>query len=211
MTRAQAGMTLLELLVALSAFLLLSILLFHGLSFSSRAWARVTEETTHSGDLATAQAFLRSRLEQAASFAVIPGSALDRYPMSGDSSVMRFHAPAPEALTAGELLQYELTTTADPPALVLRWRPSDASARAAGTDWTTEVLLEGAATLDVSYLTPERSWVQSWSTRTDVPALIRIALRGAPDRQAWPTLSVAPLLTAPRDCVFDSVLMDCRT
>ena len=56
---AQRGFTLLELLVAITIFGLLSVMMYGGLSFGARAWQRAGQADTRQSDVQLVQSLLR--------------------------------------------------------------------------------------------------------------------------------------------------------
>jgi general secretion pathway protein J len=200
--RPQAGLTLLELLIALSIFSVMATVLFGGLSLGSRTWTAVVQGGREASAMATAHSFLRGRIEQ-----------LEGPSLSGTAHSLRFDAPALRAMATGEPLQYEieLAPLDGVSTLVLRWRSRSGATR--NESWTTEPLVAHAERLTISYLEggSHPAWVNSWSGRTDIPELIRIQVERPATQAAWPALTIRPLVTTGADCAFDAVLMDCRS
>lgn len=208
--RIQRGFTLLELLVALSGFALLSVLLFGAMTFGSRIWATVVEKGARQGDIATAQEFLRGRLEQ-----IYPAKmrSYRTEPLSGTRDAISFLAPAPMGGAAG-FYRYEVLLAGDEQEkrfLALRWRPEHKGVNQEQS-WVSETLLERVAAVSFSYAGSGRG--RQWSDRwpgPDLPALIRIEVISAAKDVGWPALIVRPLVSVDASCVFDVIAMGCRS
>lgn len=210
-TRAyHGGFTLLELLVALSVFAVLSLLLFEGLRFAGRVWDISVGGAPRTEDIASVQRFLRGRLEQ-----VYPGTVngrLELVAFRGTSDEISFNAPS-LAIGSGGFNRYWLGTIAadGSKALVLKWLPTQADSSA---EWESEVLLPHVAGLSISYrsATNADQWVPEWAGSGGVPALVRIDLSFVSGvRAAWPSFAVQPRVNASAACAFDMVAMQCQS
>ena len=183
--RAERGMTLVELLVALTLLGLLSVMMMGGLSFGVRSWERTEAHSDRLNAIVRLHGFLRERL-----------SATPRpESVHGDAETLAFAALWPAAI--GGTGFYDFTLAPDEEgALVLSWTPvlgeEDAPPDEALVGSRT--LLPGTTGFAVSYFgaaaeETEPRWHDSWEPGDTPPALVRvdIAVAGTGD---LPPLSV---------------------
>lgn len=184
---AERGMTLAELLVALTLLGLLSVMMMGGLRFGGRAWERTEEASAEINAVVRTHAFLRARLSEAVRTA----------DLTGEAERLTFASLWMTALGAGGIYEFTLTRRDD--ALVLSWRPaSPEGGESAETpeELTGErVLLEGVTGLTIAYFGlppgyPAAEWIERWQEDWVAPMLIRIELDFADPRHDWPMLTV---------------------
>lgn len=187
---ADAGLTLLELLVAITLLGLLMAALFGGLRLGARAWERSEERLDQSTRLQVVQDFLRDRLVQAYPLVADDQAGAARLTFEGTADRLRFVTVMPEHLGAGfaELvLALALDDRNDAKDLVVQWRRFDWPAAGPGSeaDAQLKVLLERIRSLQISYfgvpdprLAP--AWHDEWQDAQAIPALIRIQIGFAP-------------------------------
>lgn len=184
--RRERGMTLAELLVALTLLGMLSLMMMGGLRFGTRVWERTQESSDRINATVRSHAFLRARLSETAR----PEAVI------GEPGRLAFTALWLTALGGAGFYEFELTHRDE--AIVLAWRP------AAGEEGTGDVpdelsgervLLDGVTRLEVAWFgqppgNPEAEWLDRWETDWAAPRLIRIEADLADPRQSWPTLTV---------------------
>ena len=206
-----AGFTLIELLVALTLLGLVSVVLFGGLRFGTRAWEAGDLRAAQLAQVQAVQALLRRRIAQA----LPPGPEGDelterRAVFSGAPDTLRFLAAVPSRAGVGGIYAFDLAAIEDDAGvrLELTWRLHRADDEAIGDD-TPEaglggrrVLIEGLAGARFRYFgAPLRGqtaeWGDSWEVDAGLPELISIQAEFPErDRRAWPDLNVAPMLGA---------------
>ena len=128
--RHAGGFTLVELLVALTLFALMSVLMFGGLRFGLRAWESGGERIDEAAQVEVVQNLLRRALSQARRTL---GSDEDRDTLSvfsGTPDTMSFVAPLPSHSGNGGLAVFLLSErqNSDGASLALAWkifRPDD--------------------------------------------------------------------------------------
>ena len=198
---AQAGFTLLELLVAISIFALLSVMMYGGLNFGVRAWERVGEADTRQSDVQLVQNLLRRAFAEVQPVEIGGPRRRLRLAFEGGRDGVVFVGPMPAYLGPGGhyLIGLEVEGAGAEKALTLRWevfreeRPdlefTDAAER--------EVLLLGVRGLRLRYFGAEDAalspqWRPEWRNVETLPRLIRAEVEFDPgDRRLWPELIVA--------------------
>ncbi len=214
---SEAGFTLIELLVALTLLGLISVVLFGGLRFGTRAWEVGNLRAEHLAQVQAVQALLRRRIAQA--LPPGPGAAGDeakRRVFSGESDALQFLAAVPSRAGVGGIYAFDLAVIEDgaPGAAGVRleftWRLHRADDEAergeppeAGLGGR-RVLIEGLASARFSYFgapAPGQAadWRDRWEAEAGLPGLIAIEAEFPEgDGRAWPVLHVAPKLGVAR-------------
>jgi general secretion pathway protein J len=188
-SRAQAGFTLLEMLVALVVFGLLMAGIAQAMRYGMVAWTAETRQSAGPATMAAVDGALRRLIEQARPNGFV-----------GQPNQLGFTAPLPAGSPLpGQLADLALVVTPDG-RLVMRWTPHPAGVplRHAPPP-ETELLLAGVAGLHAQYLAPlpngSNAWTDTW-TQSGLPLLVRIGvtLSGGTVQPgtAWPDLVAAP-------------------
>lgn len=199
-----AGFTLVELLVAVTLFALLSVVLFGGLRFGMRASEAGTARLDWSAEVAVASGFLRNQLADAQPLEKDSGEGGKVVAFDGESDCVEFVASPPAHLAAGgwHVLRLEREQRPGGDRLVVSWRlvRADPGERAASSAQRS-VLLERVTTIEFAYFgalaegdAPQ--WHNRWRDAAGLPALVRLRLGFADGRQA-PELLVALRAAAP--------------
>jgi len=199
-----AGFTLVELLVAITLFALLSVALFGGLRFGLRATAAGTARLDWSAEIAASAGFLRAELADAQPLKKSEGGDQPTVAFEGTADSVEFVASPPARLAPGgwHVLRLALERGPGGGRLVLTSRlVRDDAGDAGPAEADRSVLLERVATLDLAYFgatqdgdTP--AWHDRWQDAAALPALVRLRLGFADGGQA-PDLIVALRAAAP--------------
>lgn len=208
----QNGFTLVELMVATAILALLAIVGFESLRFATRSWSAVVLRGGEMDEIWTAQRFLRGRLEQLYPFSPAVGTPDRAYAVMGTANEISFSAPLPSGADDDGFYRFRIFSrvVGKETELWVAWRLERKSG-----DWQEEKLLTRAGRMQWDYLEmqdrqPPR-WVNDWTSRPDVPALVRLKMKfDAQDRRQWPELVVRPRVNAAANCVFDFVRRRCH-
>jgi general secretion pathway protein J len=217
-TDAQAGFTLLELLVAIVLLSLLSLVLTSSLRFGLTAWARGAEHVERIDNELLAQEILRHIVGDAYPYFVTtdPTQGFGYVDFAGTSHSLRFLASAPAALGGRGRVRFTIalergsTRGGD---LIVATVPelADASAEPA-----RKILMSNVESVAFAYFGRKRSdpaptWHDAWSGEPTLPQLVRVRVR-LPSGHArlWPDLILAPRITADVGCVHDPLTKRCR-
>ena len=215
--RRSAGVTLIELLVALSVLALCAMVLFEGLHFGIKVWGGARRRAEATEEVATTQGFLRSRM-----------ALLDPFRPTGPADAVRavigmrdsleFSAPPPEAVGAGSL-RYQVRLRASPGRrdFIVRWRRDwDGQIdRVAGPEWREEILLPDVTDIQYRYLGRDSTGSPVWRTDwTDdrPPEAVELAVTfPSADIRFWPAFTVQRKIDDDALCQFDVVSQRCRS
>jgi general secretion pathway protein J len=209
--QSEAGFTLIELLVALTLLGLISVVLFGGLHFGTRAWEAGNARAEQLAQVQAVQALLRRRIAQALPPLSEADVAADRRKdFTGESDSLRFLAVAPSRAGVGGIYAFGLAVTEDDASggaqMEFTWRLHRADDEAEPGD-TPEaglggrrVLIDGLASARFSYFGASAfeqaaDWSDNWDSEAGLPGLIAIEVEFPEgDGRAWPILQVAPKL-----------------
>lgn len=186
---AQAGFTLLEVLVSITVLGILLASLGAAVGFSARAWRAHGAALDRVGDLDAVDRILRELITD-----MEPGDEVSgAMPITGQAHVLSFRTRLPDGVGAvpGRDVDVGLGVDAGH-RLVLRSWPLYRSL--AGAPPVTEtLLLPGVRKLDLEYWDAERGeWRTEW-TAGELPGLVRVRitmLNNAPGN--WPDIVAAP-------------------
>lgn len=213
----EAGFTLVELLVALALFSLLSVLLFDNVRFGLHAWQYGSARAEHFERSLVSQELLRRIIGNIYPMLVTDGGVQSWVDFDGSKEAVSFLGDAPiVAGGAGRfLLKIFVERQESRTDLVMSARPELANPQDSSMT-TKTILLPDIDHVELSYFggaAAERNvkWQDDWKRRTDMPTLVRIrvALRSG-DARSWPDLVIAPRITADVSCIYDQMTKRCR-
>ncbi len=200
--RGERGMTLVELLVAMTLLALISVALFGGLRFGTRAWEVGAQRSEIFAQVESAQSLLRRQLSRAVALP-IPGPK-KKWTFEGTEERLDFTAPAPSQFGVGGIYRFELFAEPGPEGehqqVILRWKiyRSEQTGPLDGEDSETRALLEGIEDLRFSYFgllerQEEAEWNDHWTETDGLPELILVdVIFPRDDDRRWPELLIAP-------------------
>jgi len=213
------GFTLVELLIAVALLALLTTLVFGGLRFAARAWARTDHRAVAAGDLWAIQNVFRHAISGAYP-AFASADPTDREVVfSGASEWLALVAPLPTAIASGVEAHQRFFVEGEgrSRALLMAWRLNlSASEEGALLPENRVRLLDHVRTLRFAYYgarddTQAPQWWGRWSGFTRLPDLVRVHVeRDDPALPEWPDLVVEPKTTVNTACIFDAVASLCR-
>lgn len=215
---AEAGFTLLELLIAITLLGFISLALFGALRFGTRVWERAEQRTASIATIARVQALLRRELAGAYPAYVRADASHGAIAFDGTAERINFIGPAPLSLAQAGRARIEIARTSDETGLALILRAKPELARD-DTEAKSEILIDHLTALNVAYFGegPEgeaASWQERWKDAQRLPRLIRIEAQfesqASSSQSYWPPLIIAPVITADVSCRYDPLTHDCE-
>jgi len=194
-----AGFTLVEMLVAFVVLGFILAAVAGGIRFGNRAWETSETKSAAIEDIATAQRFLRNRLDGVVPVLADFGEMTSQIGLLGDATHLRFIAPWLSPVGSGGLYLFEVSPTANGD-LGIAWtllHPELGETAAPRRDGE-RVLLKQVESVEIRYFgdldfsdTP--GWQTSWTDPVFPPRLVAIDIGfAADDPRDWPILIVAP-------------------
>lgn len=215
--KSQSGFTLLELLVALFLFALLSSVLFTALRFGSMTLNRVTVYANGTNDLSISEWVLNQWLEEAYPQYIPP--ALDGTPghvdFNGEPNSISFLSPSPLSIAPGGMVRMRLSIHGAGGAQILDLSAKPELAWPGKGNVTEETLVTGISVAGFEYWGADRKdgpnyWHSNWVNRSALPSLIRIIIKfPSGDFRKWPELLVAPMVYVDQACQFAFLTQSC--
>jgi general secretion pathway protein J len=191
------GFTLVELLVVLAIFSLMSLVLFDGFHFATSAAANGNARVERAQEIALASAFLRKQFADIRPFPIGGPDDAKTVAFDGSPEGLVFVGAPPAYLSPGgfQELRIGLEPTQQGQGLTVRWRPVRNDGITAIGGQPPSILIDGIAETDFAYFgsTAPRApptWNARWSGAAGLPALIRLRVTFR-DGHAAPDLIVA--------------------
>lgn len=208
------GYTVLELIIALALMSFLSLMLFGGLRFGTRAWETIDTTARSVDDIRLAQNWIYREIA-AAYPAYVQAPPPGHIEFSGTRDDIRFVSPASSALESAGFAHMELRIVGARHGfdLIADERPEFP---ATSSRTARYVIVGGFSSASFSYFgnvsaNEAPAWHDRWEAKDELPRLVRIT--GAfpdSDRRRWPELLVSPRTNADQSCIFDVLSRMCR-
>ena len=193
--RRDAGLTLLELLVAMTLLALIGAAAAGGLRFGLTVWER-GDATAETGiEDRVLQKFVLRQIAQARVIQLRSGDREPKLAFAGEARRIEFIAPLPARLArhGDYLVAIELSGgTLGPRPLLLRWSRVGQSRPELTADAPSEVLLSDVTDLRLRYFGDlgggVRGWTDTWVGQSELPVLVQ--LRVEREAAPWPPLII---------------------
>ncbi|MGI9375010.1 MAG: prepilin-type N-terminal cleavage/methylation domain-containing protein [Tsuneonella suprasediminis] len=215
--RAEAGFTLIEMLVSLGLLGMAAVLLMQGLASAGLIAQRSRATRGSLDEIVAAQNVLRTTIERLRPI-TRTDSAIPIVELRGTAGVLTFVGPPFDREAPDALQRFRLTRTASGDLVLYTAHSRKLGIDRSGTDlvgWIPNRLLTGVRDLSISYFGPPRpgaarAWQDRWWDRSTTPELVRIRVAfGNGDRRIWPDLFVRPRATSHGPCRIDAVTGKC--
>ena len=201
------GFTLVELLVAITLLGLISLVLFGGLRFGTRAWEAGNAAAERFAEIEVVQSLVRRQIAQVTAPKLPGKKAPKTAAFVGEPDRISFVAPAFGWVGIGGLYRFELALK-DAKAgqeLELSWRlyrPDEAAEfdREPNETGGRRVLLEGIEQVVFDYYgSPDEiqtaEWQDRWDEAARLPSVVSLKIEFAEgDPRSWPELRITPRL-----------------
>jgi len=205
--RAEAGMTLIELVIALGLLALIVGTLMASLGISARGSALIEARAEQGEAIRVAQQTLRRYLSQARPVRTLIGQR-EQAVFAGEADALGFVAVMPPWPGGGGLYRVRLAVedTRDGPALVLTRQVTvgEAPSFAFPPEAERATVIAGFSQLRWTYFGLDENrrqgtWRASWVGERDLPRLVRLEMVFADPSIVWPPMIVAlPIDQGPR-------------
>ncbi|MGH6889944.1 MAG: prepilin-type N-terminal cleavage/methylation domain-containing protein [Rhizomicrobium sp.] len=231
---AQAGFTLLELLIATTLVAFLSLLLFGGLRFGTRVWEKTETSTTQINHVRAAQLFLQEEVAGIYPFYAGDQPADKHVDFSGEEKRLTFFAPSKTLPGGMDLVTIQALPEKGGVSLVVASKGELTGPQGRATH---HILVRGLKWFQISYYgapapagivttqppiakvglganaaasaTPPPQWTSVWEGQRRLPLLIRF--RAAfENRATWPDLVLSPRTDVDESCVLDQLTKYCQ-
>jgi type II secretory pathway component PulJ len=200
--KQQAGMSLLEVLIAFSLVSLLFVALFSSFNTVARSWESAEKRITKNEDRQLISAWIRNQLQQMMVLRLKSdedeGEKKKNYTFIGQEKSIRFTAPLKALKEKGGIyfIEFFIEKNDKHTSLSMRYAPyrPDVTWEAAFANAQTVPIYQNFHHLEFSYLVTETSedksrWLKSWSSINSYPLLLKISAE-APESEPWADIVV---------------------
>ena len=212
--QADAGFTLLELLVAMTLLGFLTVLMFDGLRFGRRAWETTENAAQLSNTIRTFQYTLRDELSRAYPLLQAVDATHANLAFDGAGDHISFVASNVEGVPSGEMARVtiEADKTVTGSTIKISATPE---LSASGDVRTRSIELPGVTSLAFTYYGKDKpneapTWRGGWNGPTELPELIRVSAHSPHNDAVWPDLIINPRIAADEGCAYDALTKFCQ-
>jgi len=193
--RRDAGLSLIEVLVAMSLLALIGVMVSGAVGFGSAAWQGASRQGGLVAEQRVVQTFLRRQIATARAVRVRTGARQPPVLFEGTERTLRMIAPIQANLAPPGDHLIGLALDRDG-VLGLRMVPAGAAPPRLTDAAEVEPLADGVADVTLHYFGPDVEgtprWQPRWQSRARLPDLVEIRLTWTdPGRPAWPPLVIA--------------------
>lgn len=216
MRRAQAGFTLIEIVIALALLATMLAMAWSGVSFALRSWDAGANQGHRTADARLSQNFLRRELSELFPMRFKDAMTL-KYAFEAGPDHLRFVSTRPAGLSSGGLSLVGLAVEQGEGRtrnLVMRRAPPDDAAKDFGPLERAEgtVLISNVESVVFSYFgstsdVEQPKWWDEW-TQPRIPSMIRIRYATVDGEQ--PDLLVRVMLSEEAGCLENAFQRNCR-
>lgn len=204
-----SGFTLLELLISMTLLALLSLVLFGGFRFGTRAWDRAETSTANGNEIRRAQDAIASALSRTYPEMDVSKPLDPHIYFSGEPSSVTFLGP--DRGREGGLAVMVLSRQGD----TLTMTSTPELARDPARQTVSRKLLDHVSGFDLAYFGASNPqvpphWYASWHDRSRLPKLVRVRADLGTARPGWTELVVAPRIAADVNCDYDALTKFCQ-
>jgi general secretion pathway protein J len=220
MRRAQAGFTLIELVVAMALLATMMLLLYGGLNFALRGWDAGDANGRRTADRRIGENFLRREISELFPMRWKEPNVV-KFAFEGEKDRLRFVSSRPAGISQGGLSLVGLAVEQESGAsrrrnLVMhRAMPDDEAKSFAPLDAAEgTVLIAGVDSIAFEYFGSENDfnppqWGDTWKWSYRVPEIIRLRIR-TDDGTAQPEMIVRINLGEEAGCLENAFQRNCR-
>lgn len=198
---AQSGLTLVELIIALSLTVFIMLAVFSGLHLAVGSSERGTSHSEDVNQIRVVRDWIRRRIETAKPVLVEPDSGNPVVSFRGDPSEVRLVSPLPAHLGGGGLYMIQIGVDEDFTGshLSVKYHLRHPDVTDGAEPSKQKRLLEAVNAVRFRYYGARNeneapAWRGQWHDAEMLPALVSLELGFAdPSRKGWITLIVAPM------------------
>ena len=204
--RSESGLTLVELVLALTILAVMSATLLGAISFGGTAQKTVAERSKKHTAIISTHRFLRTQISSAITpmqmgtdtSSTNAGAGTGDHVFLGDPRSLAFTAPWLTYIGQGNLFVFNLHRKSDE--LIISWRPANPTDRERRSEETetigSRVLMSSVSDFSIEYfgsrdLGGDPNWHSSWKEVSRLPNLLRIKVVFSDENPiVWPELLV---------------------